>query len=110
MTLDEIQALNKNGCPKFSAFAKEQLPMPGDKKFLNEVLNREILVTDFRIKESKRRQGTKCLQLQFLLDDKVCVAFTGSSVLIDQVNTAYEKGVIPFQTTIVKVDKYFSFS
>ena len=92
---------------KFSAFAKEQLPMPGDKKFLNEVLNREILVTDFRIKESKRRQGTKCLQLQFLLDDKVCVTFTGSSVLIDQVNTAYEKGVIPFQTTIVKVDKYF---
>lgn len=108
MTMDDIKKLDKTKCPKFSVFARDKLPMPGDKKFMNDILNREITVTDFRISGSKKRNGTDCLQLQFLLGDNICVVFTGSSVLIDQIQSV--KDNIPFLTTIVKIDKYYSFS
>lgn len=110
MTLDEIKQLQQCDCPKFANFAKDQLPMPGIKKHLNDILNMEILVIDYRLRESKRREGTKCLQLQFLLNGEVCVCFTGSSVLIDQVLSASEQKNFPFSGTIVKIDKYYSFS
>ncbi len=108
MTIDDIKKLDKTNCPKFSVFARDKLPMPGDKKFMNDILNREITVTDFRISGSKKRNGTDCLQLQFLLGDSIFVVFTGSSVLIDQIQSV--KDNIPFSTTIVKIDKYYSFS
>ena len=108
MTIDDIKKLDKSQCPKFAVFARDKLPMPGDKKFMNDLLNREITVTDFRISSSKKRNGTDCLQLQFILDDNVCVVFTGSSVLIDQIQSSKEN--IPFSATIVKIDKYYSFS
>jgi len=108
MTIEEIKKLDREQCPKFAVFARDKLPMPGDKKFMNDILNREITITDFRISGSKKKNGTDCLQLQFLMDDKVCVVFTGSSVLIDQIQMSKEN--IPFRTTIVKIDKYYSFS
>ena len=108
MTLDEIRALNVASCDKFSNFAKDKLPMPGKKRRLDEILNREILVTDFRITKSKRKEGTDCLQIQFVLDDDVFVVFTGSSVLSDQIQSARDN--IPFRGTVVKIDKYYSFS
>ncbi len=110
MTLDEIKTLNSTDCPKFAIFAQDQIPMPGQKKHLNEILNKEILVIDFKVKKSKRREGTDCLQMQFLLNGEVCILFSGSSVLIDQIRMANEKKQIPFYTTVVKIDKYFSFS
>ncbi len=108
MTIDDIKKLDKSNCPKFAVFARDKLPMPGDKKFMNDILNREITVTDFRITGSKKRNGTDCLQMQFLLGDSICVVFTGSSVLIDQIQSV--KDNIPFTATIVKIDKYYSFS
>lgn len=110
MTLDEIEKLSTGTCPRFATFAREQLPMPGIKKYLNDILNREILVTDFRITKSKHREGTECMQFQFKMDGVVCVAFTGSVVLIDQIQSARDSGKMPFVGTIVKIDKYFSFS
>lgn len=108
MTFDEIKKVNKESCPKFSVFAKTQLPMPGNKKRLDEILNREITVVDFRLRKSTKRDGTECLQMQFLLDDEVCVVFTGSSVLINQIKEC--KDNIPFTGTVVKLDRYYSFS
>lgn len=108
MTLEEIKQLNEKNCPKFSSFAKNQMPMPGNKKHLDEVLNREITVVDFRMRRSTKRDGTDCLQLQFLLGGEICVLFTGSSVLINQIKEAQDN--IPFTTTIIKIDRYYSFS
>ena len=82
--------------------------MIGDKKHLDEILNTEICITDFRIMESKHRQNSQCLQIQFIMNGIVYVAFTGSSVLIDQVQSFSDK--IPFRTTVVKIDKYYSLS
>lgn len=82
--------------------------MPGDKKRLDEILNKEILVVDFRITNSKKKPEGKCLQIQFVLNNQVCVAFTGSVVLIDQIQSARDK--MPFRGTIVKIDRYYSLS
>ena len=108
MTLDEINNLKNLDCPRFSVFARDKLPLPGKKKRLDEILNREIIITDFRITKSKKRDGTDCLQLQFVIDGEACVAFTGSSVLSDQIQAV--KSNIPFRGTIVKIDRYYSFS
>ena len=108
MTLDEIKKVNVMSCPKFAVFAKNQLPMPGNKKRLEDIVNREITVVDFRLRKSTKRDGTECLQMQFVLDDEVCVLFTGSSVLINQIKEA--KDNIPFVGTVVKMDRYYSFS
>lgn len=47
MILDEIKNINVSQCNKFSNLAKDKLPMPGKKKRLDEILNREILVIDY---------------------------------------------------------------
>ena len=108
MILTDIEKIKQNQFHSFAEFAKDKLPMPGDKKHLNDVLNREILLLDFRVTESKKRQDGKCLQIQFLMDDQVCVLFTGSAILLDQVKSARDK--LPFRGTIVKIDKYYSLS
>ena len=100
--------LDRTKFPAFSVFARGKLPLPGIKMRLDQILNREILVTDFRLMKSKHHPGQDCLQIQFLLDDQVCVSFTGSVVLIDQITSVGEN--IPFNTTVVKIDRYFSFS
>ena len=108
MTIDEIEKIKNADCPKFSVFAKDQTPMPGTKKRLDEIVNREIKVIDYRIRRSKQKDGTECLQLQFLLDGEVCVLFTGSSVLNKQIKEFASQ--IPFVGTIVHVQRYYSFS
>ena len=108
MTLEEIEKIKNDDCPKFSVFAKEQMPMPGTKKRLDEIVNREIKVIDYRIRHSTQKDGTECLQLQFLLDGEVCVLFTGSNVLNKQIKEFSNK--IPFVGTIVHIDRYYTFS
>lgn len=108
MTLDEIQHINKSSCPAFATFARHKLPMPGTKVRLDKILNREILVTDFRVTKSKHHPGQDCLQIQFFVDNDVFIAFTGSSVLMDQITSVGEN--IPFRATVVKIDRYYSFS
>ena len=108
MTIDDIKKIQKDKCERFSAFAKSKLPMPGNKKFLDQILNREIFIVDFRVMESKHRDNSKCLQIQFLLDDEVCVAFTGSVVLLDQITSAKDR--LPFAATLIKIDKYYTLS
>lgn len=108
MTIDEIKRINQDDCPRFSVFARDKLPMPGAKRRLDEILNQEITVTDFRVTQSKRNQGAECLQLQFLFGDEICVAFTGSVVLLDQIKSV--KANLPFRAIITKIDKYYSFA
>ena len=108
MTPAQVLNLDKNKFPAFSVFARGKLPLPGVKMRLEQILNREILVTDFRIMKSKHHPDQDCLQFQFLLDNQVCVSFTGSGVLIDQITSVGEN--IPFNTTVVKIDRYYSFS
>ena len=106
--LDDIKQIQIDKCEKFVDFASSKMPMPGTKKRIEQILNRDIVIVDFRVTESKHRQNSKCLQLQFLMDGEVYVLFTGSVVLLDQIQ--YSKDKMPFATKIIKNDNYYSLS
>ena len=108
MTIDEIKHLDIGSCEQFAVIARDKLPMPGKKKRLEEILNKEIVIVDFRISKSIKRENSECLQIQFIEDGEVYIVFTGSVVLIDQIQTIKDK--LPLKTTIVKIDKYYSCS
>ncbi len=90
--------------PKFSDFAGDIKVLDGKKKRVEDVLNVEILITGYRVKDSKFKD--KCLTIQFILGKDKYVLFTGSNVLIEQVQKYENK--IPFYTTIKKIDKYYT--
>ncbi len=96
---------------RFSDFA-DKTALEGDKVRIDEVLNLPIVITNARITTSKYKKNTtgRCLTIQFreCNSDQLKVLFTGSEVLISQVEQ-YENE-IPFETKIVKIDRYFSFS
>ena len=108
MTIDEIKSINLDGLGSFADLARDKLPMPGNKKRLEEILNKNIVILDFRINKSNKRENSECLQMQFLCEGDVFVVFTGSVVLIDQIKAVKDK--LPLKTTVIKVDKYYSFS
>lgn len=95
---------------RFSEFARENMPLDGSKLKLDDVVNREMLVLDYRVKDShfKKENCEKCMTLQFKIKDKVYVMFTGSNVLRDQIERY--KTEIPFITTIKKIDRYYTFT
>lgn len=93
---------------RFSDFAEEQT-LDGDKVKLDDVLNKEIVVTGYVVTKSKyKSSGDMCLKLQFEVDDARYILFTGSNVLINQIERYHDE--IPFITTIKKVDKFYTFS
>jgi len=89
---------------RFTDFAKETV-LDGDKIRMDDVINEEIIILDYNIKESKLKDGDY-LTLQISKSDKKHVIFTGSHVLIDQIKKY--KDEIPFLTTIRKINKYYS--
>lgn len=92
---------------RFSDFAKDHRPLEGAKINITDVINREIMVLGFKVVGSKYKPGTRCMTLQFRMNDETRILFTGSSVLIEQSETYKEQ--LPFLATIKKIDKYFTF-
>jgi len=92
---------------RFGDFAKEQ-SFEGGKLRLDDILNKEILVIGYKIKDSHQKKGTRYLTIQFEMDGKQYITFTGSVVLMDQLEK-YESH-LPFLTAIKKINRYYSFS
>jgi len=92
--------------PHFSDFADETKSFDGEKKKLDDILNKEILILDFKVKDSKQRIGSKYITIQFRDNDKNFIVFTGSMVLINQFEKY--KDNIPFYTVIRRIDKYYT--
>lgn len=95
---------------RFSEFAKEERPLDGEKRRIDELLNIEVIVTGERIRESKYKEEgrRRYMTLQLDIDGARYVAFTGSDVLINQIEKY--RDYIPFAATIKKVDRYYTFS
>lgn len=91
---------------RFSDFAEEPNAMVGDKIRIDGVLGKEIKVIRHRIGDSKQRAGTKVLTLQFELDGEERILFTGSKILIEQMERYGEE--VPFLATIEKVNKFYT--
>jgi len=81
----------------------------GTKVSVDDILNTEIVVEDYRIEDSTKKPGTKYLQLQIVLNTIQHVVFTGSGVLMNQIEKASELNGIPFIATIAKINKHYEF-
>jgi len=96
---------------KFSDFAEEDGPLGGGKVRLDSILNVEITITGYRIQASKysgKNRSGKCLTVQFEMDSEIKVFFTGSDVLIGQLEKYGHE--VPFVATVKKVDRYYTLS
>lgn len=82
----------------------------GDKIKIDRVLNKQIIVDDYKIEASKYEKGNgKCLYLQIHVDNTKRVLFTGSSSLMEMIERVPKEG-FPFTTTIVRENERFQFS
>lgn len=96
---------------RFSDFATDDGVLTGDKLKLEDILGREIIVKGYKVSDSKygkNGEDKKVLTLQFELGGIDYIVFTGSKVLMDQVEKY--KDEIPFLTKIEKVNTFYSFS
>ncbi|MDR3208747.1 MAG: hypothetical protein LBT45_02760 [Rickettsiales bacterium] len=102
----------KTKIQRFSDFAAaESGPFPGEKISIEEILDKDVVVTDFAIRPSKikKNEGEECLYLQLKVNGRNRMMITGSKVLMKQIK-AYQSH-IPFSTRITRRNKkYLSFS
>jgi len=96
---------------KFSEFA-ETITLTGKKEKIDSILNKEIIIVGQRITHSKYSKDSTdeylTLQYKYPNLENLHVVFTGSKVLINQVKK-YSKN-IPFETKIIRINKYYTFS
>jgi hypothetical protein len=92
---------------KFSDFATGDTAITGDKLKIDNILGKEIVVKGYKIGNSKYNNG-QLLTLQFNIDNKEYIIFTGSSVLMKQCEKY--KDEIPFATKIEKINKFYTFT
>jgi len=94
---------------KFSEFASEAKPLDGRKVKIAEILNKKIVVINFKIKTSNFTKGCwKYVAIQTEIEGERFVSFTGSGILIEQLEKYGEH--VPFMTVIRQIDKYYTFS
>ncbi len=69
---------------RFSDFAEEEKAIDGDKVKIESILNKEIRVTDYKVKKSKyaKNNSEQCLTVQFEIDGTKKIFFTGSMCTI----------------------------
>lgn len=104
--------------PKFSDLA-EKITLDGEKVKMEDILNVPIVVTGYRITQSKyKSNGSEyCTKIQFYREDDPdetkYVFFTGSEVIreqIEEMDSKLEENELPkiFRTTVKKVGNYNS--
>lgn len=81
----------------------------GDKIAIKRLFNIPIKVLDFKIENSKHKENTKCLTLQIEFREEKRIVFTGSTVLMQQIE-GVPKDKFPFNTTIINDNEYFEFT
>jgi hypothetical protein len=98
-----------NAMLKFSEFASDVKPMDGKKAKILDLLDKEITVIGFKIRNSSFNKGCgRYAALQTEYDGERFVSFTGSEVLIEQLEKYGDK--IPFSTIIRQIDRFYTFS
>lgn len=82
----------------------------GDKIKINRILNREIIVKDFKIEPSKFTEGSgKRLCIHLELNGIEHIIFTGSVVLMETIERVPRNG-FPFKTTIINNNDRYEFT
>ena len=83
----------------------------GDKIKIARVVNKEISIKNFKIVPSKypEKGNGKCLHLHVEIGSSEHVVFTGSGVLMEQIERV-SKEDFPFKATIVNVNDRYEFT
>lgn len=84
----------------------------GEKIKMARILNKQIVVYFFELKDSKvyKDRGTgKCLKLQISVDNEKHIVFTSSTGLIEVIQQIPENG-FPFTSTIIQENERFKFT
>jgi hypothetical protein len=92
---------------RFSEFAEDTV-LDGNKKRIDDILNKEIIILNYRIKTSRysEHKDGKYLTLQIEIENEKFVIFTGSEVLIEQIERYASE--LPFVAIIRKINKYYT--
>ena len=95
---------------RFWDFADAPRVLDGEKLRLDDLINREVTVIGCRISESKfgKNKSGKYLTLQIEIDAVHKVVFTGSDVLIQQMEKYGDE--IPFIAVIKKDERFYTLS
>ena len=99
-----------DGHKRYNDFAEKTDIFDGEKVKIKDIIDEEILILGYKIKSSKYKKSNSenCMTIHFTQDDTNYVLFTGSAILMEQLEKYQDE--IPFLTTIKKIDKYFTFS
>ncbi|MFP4042620.1 MAG: hypothetical protein ACOCTU_07010 [Bacteroidota bacterium] len=93
---------------KFSDFADNR-QLEGDKINIDEVLNKEVIIKNYNVKESKFNIGDKFyMTLQVEIQGVNYVIFTSSVVLRNQLEKYREE--LPFIASLIKINNYYTLS
>ncbi len=91
---------------KFSDFGikPESTSFIGPSIEIQDILNQEIEVLDYRIEPSKhpKKDGDKCLHLQIRFENQLRVVFSGSIYLQQMIQKVPKPEGFSFITTIIK--------
>lgn len=95
---------------KFSDFAEDNISITGEKIKIDDVLNKELEIIDYTIAESKykKREDDKVLTIMFKLAGEDRILFTGSKVLMEQLEKY--KNELPFNAIIKRINKFYTLS
>lgn len=95
---------------------RKEPELEGSKVKIASIFNLPILVTGWYIRPSKKKDGTECLKMQFVMGEsnEKHVVFTGSTVMIKQireVEAELAKRGLPkmFRTVVKQIDDYYKF-
>lgn len=103
-----MQALKRT----FASLGIKTVPsvLIGEKIKIDDVLEKEIEIVNFRIEVSKypKNKTGKCLHMQIVLNGENRVVFTGSDILIE-VMQQVSMEMLPITTKIKKEDNHFEF-
>lgn len=72
----------------------------GPKIEITDVINKQVMIEDYRVEPSKHKKGEMCLYLQILFEEKQRVIFIGSKILIEMIEQVPKEN-FPFTTTIL---------
>lgn len=82
----------------------------GDKIKIDRIINKLIVVADFKIDKSKYATGSgKLLTLQIIVDNGKRIVFTGSANLMEMIESV-PKEKLSFETTITKDHDRYDFT
>ena len=95
---------------RFSDFVTdEEKAFSGDKVRVNDLINKEIIIIRYKVRPSKyKEKSDRCTTVQFKYENsnEEKIFFTGSSVIIEQLEKYKEK--LPFYAVIKHIDRYYT--